>query len=58
MFASLSLFPATLEQAIESRKRSYVTWGTASNWPYEDYIDKPNTMGGLEAAAEGRFTTW
>ncbi|KAJ2915049.1 hypothetical protein MD484_g5376, partial [Candolleomyces efflorescens] len=58
MFDKLSIFPATNAQAVESRKRSYEEWGKKRGHPWEDYIDVPNTMGGFEIAANGRWTTW
>lgn len=58
MLDHLSLFPATKEQAVESRLRSYESWGRPYGVPIEGYLDRKNTMAGLEMAAEGRWTSW
>ena len=54
--ADLSLFPATYEQIIESRKRSAVQW--SGNMALEEYLQRDVILDGLEHAADGRFVTW
>ena len=54
--ASLSLYPATREQVIESRKRSFAEWG--QKLPLEEYLERDAYMDGLEHAKGNRLTTW
>ena len=55
-FADLSLFPATRQQIIESRKRSAVQW--AGNMLLEEYLQRDVILDGQEQAAGGRFVVW
>ncbi|OCH93350.1 hypothetical protein OBBRIDRAFT_328171 [Obba rivulosa] len=54
--ASLSLFPATREQTIESRKRTADIW--KKDLTVNEYILRDETMDSHEHAAGGRLTTW
>lgn len=54
--ASLSLFPATPEQIIESRKRTCVQW--AKNLTEEEYLKRDAIMELMEHSAKERLTTW
>ncbi|KAF6762783.1 hypothetical protein DFP72DRAFT_567181 [Ephemerocybe angulata] len=48
MFAHLSIYPATHDQAIESRKRSWEHWGKRYGFPdQQSYIDRPGTYASL-----------
>ncbi|KAF7971280.1 hypothetical protein HWV62_21526 [Athelia sp. TMB] len=52
---SLSLYPATQEQVIESRKRSFAEWG--QKLPLEEYLERDAYMDGLAHAKNNRLTT-
>ena len=54
--ADLSLFPATYEQIIESRKRTAVQW--SGNMTLEQYLQRDAILDKQEHAADGRFVTW
>lgn len=54
--SSFSLFPATPEQVLESRKRSFVFWGTG--WTLESYLLRDATCDAFEAARDGKLITW
>jgi hypothetical protein len=54
--ASLSLFPATRAQTIESRERSHLEW--ARGLSMEDFLRRDEIMEGYEHAENGRLTTW
>ncbi|CCM06660.1 uncharacterized protein FIBRA_08945 [Fibroporia radiculosa] len=54
--ANLSLFPATPEQTLESRKRTAVQW--ANGLTAAEYVRRDVVMDAQEHAAEGNLTTW
>ena len=54
--SELSLFPATREQVIESRKRTAVQWGRGQS--EEGYLRRDEAMDDHEHAANGRLITW
>ncbi|KAI1798122.1 hypothetical protein LXA43DRAFT_9929 [Ganoderma leucocontextum] len=54
--SDLSLFPATYDQVIESRKRSAVQW--AFNKSLEEYLQRDVILDGKEQAADGKFVVW
>lgn len=54
--ASLSLFAATWEQTVESRKRTYPQWGRGLT--EEQYRARDGQMDPMEHAAEGKLATW
>ncbi|KLO13256.1 hypothetical protein SCHPADRAFT_828329 [Schizopora paradoxa] len=54
--AHLSLFAATWEQTIESRKRTYPQWGRGLT--EEQYRARDSQMDPMEHAAEGKLVTW
>ncbi|KAH7927867.1 hypothetical protein BV22DRAFT_1060155 [Leucogyrophana mollusca] len=55
-FASLSLFPATPEQLIISRKRAWPMWG--GGLTEEQYLQRDDVMDVMEHAADGKLITW
>ena len=54
--SDLSLFPATREQAVESRKRTFVQWGTGRT--LEEYLRRDELMEEEECALGGNYITW
>ncbi|KZT10327.1 uncharacterized protein LAESUDRAFT_645084 [Laetiporus sulphureus 93-53] len=54
--ADLSLFPATREQTIESRRRSAKQW--AKGLSLEQYFKRDEIMERQEHATDGRLITW
>ena len=54
-FSSLSIYPATREQTIESRKRSFVAWNRGL--PLEHYLHRDASMDDDEHARE-KLITW
>ncbi|TFK39356.1 hypothetical protein BDQ12DRAFT_698070 [Crucibulum laeve] len=56
MFAELSLFPATPEQVIESRRRTWKQWGAGLSEEEYLYRDAVNDL--HEIAREGKLITW
>lgn len=54
--ASLSIFPATPEQIVVSRKRSFAQW--ARGLTEEQYLQRDAFLDELEHAANGKLTTW
>ncbi|KZP11154.1 hypothetical protein FIBSPDRAFT_757115 [Athelia psychrophila] len=54
--ASLSLYPATKEQLVETRKRSFAEW--ARGLSLEQYLQRDAFMDGLVHAKNGHLTTW
>ena len=55
-FADLSLFSATPEQVIESRKRTAVQWARGQS--LEEYLRRDEIMDQDEHAANGKLITW
>ncbi|EIN06031.1 hypothetical protein PUNSTDRAFT_121969 [Punctularia strigosozonata HHB-11173 SS5] len=55
-FASLSLFLATPEQVVESRRRTWVQWGRGLT--IEQYLERDASMDSLEHARDGKLRTW
>ncbi|KAK0467250.1 uncharacterized protein EV420DRAFT_1300541 [Desarmillaria tabescens] len=53
---SLSLFPATQAQTIESRRRSFKEWGRSMT--EEEYLRRDAEMDSDEHASNRRLTTW
>ncbi|KAI5121874.1 hypothetical protein M0805_001082 [Coniferiporia weirii] len=56
LFASLTLFAATREQTLESRKRTFPQWGRGLT--LEQYLARESQLDVAEHAASGKFTTW
>lgn len=54
--ASLTLYPATYEQKIESRKRTCPQWGRGLS--EEEYLTRDAKLDVLEHATDGKMTTW
>ncbi|OSD08107.1 hypothetical protein PYCCODRAFT_386283 [Trametes coccinea BRFM310] len=54
--ADLSLFAATPEQVLESRKRTAVQWAVGQS--VEEYLERDAIMDRHEHAANGRLITW
>lgn len=54
--ASLTLYPATYDQKIESRKRTCPQWGRGLS--EEEYLTRDAKLDVLEHAADGKMTTW
>ncbi|KAH7914629.1 hypothetical protein BJ138DRAFT_1143545 [Hygrophoropsis aurantiaca] len=54
--ALLSLFPATPEQTIASRKRTFHQWGGGMTEAV--YLKRDEIMDVLEHAADGKLLTW
>ncbi|KAI0746877.1 hypothetical protein C8Q80DRAFT_1321816 [Daedaleopsis nitida] len=54
--ADLTLFPATPEQTIESRKRTFVQWARGQS--LEEYLHKDAIQENDEHAANGKLITW
>jgi hypothetical protein len=54
--ASFSIFPATPDQVLASRKHSWVQW--AKGMSIEDYLLRDELLEVLEHAADGKLTTW
>ena len=52
----LSLYPATAEQVLESRKYSFHKWGRGST--LEEYLERDKMTERYEVAQEGRYVTW
>ncbi|KAL5537024.1 hypothetical protein ACEPAF_847 [Sanghuangporus sanghuang] len=52
----LSLFPATREQTLESRKRTSVQWGRGLT--LQQYLLREDQLDVAEHAQDGKFTTW
>ncbi|KAL1703516.1 hypothetical protein EV121DRAFT_207724 [Schizophyllum commune] len=55
-YKDLSLYLATREQAIESRKRSFQEW--ANGLTLEQYLARDEALENQENAVGGRFLTW
>lgn len=53
--ASLSLFPATPEQVLESRKRTFPQWGRGLT--LDQYLRRDAAMD-VHEHAKGKLTTW
>ncbi|KAI6032039.1 hypothetical protein BKA83DRAFT_4209212 [Pisolithus microcarpus] len=54
--SSLTLFPATPEQVLLSRKRTWPQWG--GKLTEEQYIEKARLMDAMEHATDSRLITW
>ena len=54
--ADLSLFAATPEQVLESRKRTGVQWAVGQT--LEEYLERDAIMDRHEHAADGKLITW
>ena len=54
--SSLSLFPATAEQTIESRKRTYVHWNRGKT--LAEYLQSDVVLEGFENSVDHKMTTW
>jgi hypothetical protein len=54
--ASLSLFPATRAQVLESRTRTYNQWGRGLS--IQQYLGRDELMDTLEHARDGKLITW
>jgi hypothetical protein len=54
--ASLSIFPATQDQVLASRKHSSVQW--AKGISVEEYLQRDALLEVLEHAADGKLVTW
>lgn len=56
VLSSLSLFAATPEQILESRRRSSVEWG--KDLSLEEYLARDEFTDKQEVACNGRLITW
>ncbi|KAG6836988.1 hypothetical protein H0H93_016692 [Arthromyces matolae] len=56
ILSSLSLFPATPEQTLESRRRSAVEWGIGRT--LEEYLARDDFTDQQEVARNGKLITW
>lgn len=54
--AALSLFPATPDQVIASRKRTFVHW--ANGMTLAQYLQRDISLDAMEHAVNGNLTTW
>lgn len=54
--SSLTLFPATPAQVVESRRRTFKEWGRTMT--EEEYRRRDETMDHHEHAADGKLITW
>ncbi|KAF9243790.1 hypothetical protein BU15DRAFT_86226 [Melanogaster broomeanus] len=54
--ASLTLFPATPAQVLESRKRTWPQWGGALT--EEQYLERDAQMEAMEHATDSKLVTW
>ncbi|THH08245.1 hypothetical protein EW145_g2828 [Phellinidium pouzarii] len=54
--ASLTLFAATREQTVESRRRTFPQWGRGLT--LEQYLTREATMDQAEQAVNGKLITW
>ena len=55
-FEDLSLFPATREQVVESRKRTSVQWSRGQS--LEEYLRRDEIMDKDVHAANDKLITW
>lgn len=55
-FLSLSIFAATYDQTIESRKRTFPHWGRGLT--EETYLERDSRLSYLEHARNGKLVTW
>ncbi|GLB41951.1 putative expressed protein [Lyophyllum shimeji] len=56
ILSSLSLFPATPEQVIESRRRTAIAWG--KDMTLEEYLHRDDVSDTQEHARDGKLITW
>jgi hypothetical protein len=56
MFSSLTIVPATPEQAIVSRKRTYVEWGKGLT--QDEYLERDAIGETMEFGKDDRLMTW
>lgn len=56
MLSEISLYVATAEQTIASRKRTYAEWGRGLT--LEEYLDREVVGEGEEFARDGKLITW
>ena len=54
--ATLSLYPATEEQTLASRKRTFPQWGRGLT--IEQYLTRDAQLDVQEHATGGKLTTW
>jgi hypothetical protein len=54
--AVLSLFPATPEQVLQTRNRTFVEWGRGRT--LEGYLERDHILDDLEHATDGKMITW
>lgn len=55
-WTSLTIFPATTEQILESRKRTLVEWGRGMT--EEEYIKREEYLDTKPHATEGKMVIW
>ncbi len=55
-FSTLTLFPATPAQLIESRRRTFTEWGR--DMTEEQYLLRDALMDKAEHAEHGKLITW
>ena len=53
---TFTIVPANEEQTLESRRRSFVSWGRGLT--LEDYLARDGRLDVAEHAASGKLTTW
>jgi hypothetical protein len=56
IWKDLSIFVATPQQTIASRKRTHTQWG--KDWSMERYLERDARLDKLEQARDGKLKTW
>lgn len=56
MFSKVSLYAATAEQIIASRKRTFVEWGRGLT--VDEYLDRDAVGEGEDFGRDGKLMTW
>ncbi|KAF8801281.1 hypothetical protein BYT27DRAFT_7198350 [Phlegmacium glaucopus] len=56
IFSRLSLYPATTEQTLESRKHTFHQWGRGNT--LQEYLERDENTDNHEVARDGRGVTW
>lgn len=54
--SSLSIFPATADQVIESRKRTYAQWNAGRT--VDEYLRRDSILDEFDNSANHKLTTW
>lgn len=56
LLSPLTIFAATKEQTVESRRRTYKEWGMGMS--AEEYLERDAINDQHEIARDGNLTTW